>query len=73
MVARVGPLHPSTLRARASEARRAEARLEQLARAARDRGGDHACRDMRAVEQRLVEAAAIIEGLAQQIEAAARP
>jgi hypothetical protein len=42
------------LRLKASECRREASRLEQLAQGMRDRGGDHCCRDLRVIEQRLI-------------------
>jgi hypothetical protein len=64
--------HAMDLRARASEARREASRLEELARAARDRGGDHCCKDWRGIEQALIARAAEAEGRARLLEAAGR-
>jgi hypothetical protein len=60
------------LRIRASECRREAGRLEELARAARDRGGDHYCRDLRAIEQQLIARAAEAEERSRALEKAAR-
>jgi hypothetical protein len=64
--------HRMDLRLKASECRREAGRLEQLARAARDRGGDHCCRDWRAIEQALIAKATEAEARARTLEAAAR-
>jgi hypothetical protein len=63
-------VHAMDLRIRATECRREAARLEALARSARDRGGDHCCRDWRGIEQELIAQAAEAEGRARLLEAA---
>jgi hypothetical protein len=64
--------HAIDLRLKASEARRQAGRYEQLARSARDRGGDHCCRDLRGIEQQLIERAAEAVERARLLEAATR-
>jgi hypothetical protein len=59
------------LRLKASECRREPGRLEQLARAARDHGWDHCCRDLRAIEQQLIAQAIAADQQARALEAAA--
>jgi hypothetical protein len=59
------------LRIRAAEARREAGRLEALARAARDRGGDRCCKDWRGIEQQLIAQAQAAYQQARAFEAAA--
>jgi hypothetical protein len=66
------PIAAVDLRIRASECRREAGRLEELARAARDRVDGPSCRDRGADEQRLLGRAALTDQQARVLEAAGR-